>query len=79
MPVPSPMLGRLLEEIDDLAEYKTTLRVMYLLQDKKGFPRYLTRDEVLADRTLVQALATGGEPDHARLDEALERCIRPRR
>lgn len=75
VPVPSPMLGQLLEEIDDLAEFKTTLRAMYLLQEKKGFPRFLTHGELLADRTLVHALATDGQPDHGRIDAAVRKAV----
>ena len=75
MPLPSPMFGQLLEEIDDLAELKSTLRVMYLLQEKKGFPRFLTHAELLADRTLVTALATDGRPDHPRIEEALQKAV----
>jgi DNA replication protein len=75
IPVPSPMFGLLLEKIDDLAEFKTTLRVMYLLQEKKGFPRFLTHSELLADRTLVQALATDGQPDHERIELAVQKAV----
>lgn len=75
MPVPSPMFGQLLESIDDLAELKATLRVMYLLQEKKGFPRYLTNGELLADRILVQALATDGEADHENVEAAVQKAV----
>jgi len=75
IPVPSPMFGLLLEKIDDLAEFKTTLRVMYLLQEKKGFPRFLTHSELLADRTLVQALATDAQPDHERVELAVQKAV----
>ena len=75
VPVPSPMFGQLLEEIDDLAEFKTTLRAMYLLQGKKGFPRFLTHGELLADRTLVNALAVDGHADHGRIDAAIQKAV----
>jgi DNA replication protein len=75
IPVPSPMFGLLLEKIDDLAEFKATLRVMYLLQEKKVFPRFLTHSELMADRTLVQALATDGQPDHKRIELAVQKAV----
>ena len=34
--VPSILLGRLLEEIDDLAELKCTLRLVWMLQNSQG-------------------------------------------
>ena len=61
-PVPTPLFGPLLEEIDDLTELKCTLRLIWLLYYKKGFPRYVTSGELLADRVLVKALA-GPESD----------------
>ena len=55
-PVPSPLFGPLLEEIDDLSELKCTLRLVWLLNNKRGFPRYVTSSELLADSVLVRAL-----------------------
>ncbi|MGH2545112.1 MAG: DnaD domain-containing protein [Ardenticatenaceae bacterium] len=74
-PVPNPVFGPLLEQIDDLAELKVTLRVIWLLHEKKGFPRFLTLDELLSDRTLVTALSTDGQPDHERVERALAKAV----
>ncbi len=52
-PVPNPLLGPLLTEINDLAELKCTLRVLWLLHRKKGHPRYVTSTELLSDRVLL--------------------------
>ena len=45
IPAPAPLFGTLLEQIDDLAELKCLLRVLWLLQQKKGYPplRYAQR------------------------------------
>ena len=75
VPVPSPIFGPLLEQIDDLAELKCTLRVICLLHEKKGYPRYVTLKELLADRTLVTALADDGSPDHAEIKRAMSRAV----
>ena len=72
IPVPSPLFGPLLEQIDDLAELKATLRVIWLLHQKRGHPRFLTRGELAADRTLAKALAGAG----VRMNEALARAVR---
>ena len=45
LPVPSPLFGELLEDIDDLSELKCLLRVIWLLQQKRGYPRYVTLAE----------------------------------
>ena len=75
VPVPSPVFGPLLEQIDDLAELKCTLRVIWLLHQKKGYPRFVTLEELLADRTLVTALADDGLPDHTEIERAVSRAV----
>ena len=72
IPAPAPLFGVLLEQIDELAELKCLLRVLWLLQQKKGYPRFVSHSEALADRTLATAL--GGEPDA--IARALDACVR---
>ena len=55
-PVPNPLFGPLLEAIGDPAELKCTLRALWLLHQKKGYPRYLTAGELLSDRVLLIGL-----------------------
>ena len=76
VPVPSPVLGELLAQIDDLAELKCVLRVIWLLQQKRGGPRLVTLGEVLADRTLAAALSPDGAPDPDAVRRALGRAVR---
>lgn len=76
IPVPVPFFGPLLEQIDDLAELKCTLRIIWLLQQKKGYPRFVTLNELLADRTLVNALASEGAPDHGRIKQGLGKAVK---
>ena len=76
VPVPSPVLGELLTQIDDLAEMKCVLRVIWLLQRKRGSPRFVTLSEVLADRTLAAALSPDGAPDPDAVRRALGRAVR---
>lgn len=72
IPAPAPLFGALLEQIDDLAELKCTLRILWLLQQKKGFPRFVTLKEARADRTLANALP----PDPDAIPKALDACVR---
>ena len=60
-PVPDPLLGALLEQIDDLAELKCTLRVLWLLKHKPEDARLVFEAEVLADPTLNRGLANQGD------------------
>ena len=76
IPVPSPVFGPLLEQIDDLGELKCTLRVIWLLHEKKGFPRYVTLKELLADRVLAKALAAGSKDAGAEISRSLALAVR---
>ncbi len=62
-PVPDPFFNSLLEEIEDLAELKVTLRVVWLLGRRRGQARYVTEEELLGDGTLAQSFrGAGGDP-----------------
>ena len=74
-PVPNPVFGPLLEQIDDLAELKCTLRVIWALHEKRGYPRFITLSELLADRTLARALGNDGSPHRVRVQAALDRAV----
>ena len=74
-PVPNPLFGPLLEQIDDLAELKATLRVISALHEKRGYPRFVTLSSLLADRTLKRALSDGASPHRAKVESALARAV----
>lgn len=75
-PVPNLLFGPLLEEIDDLPLLKCLLRLLWLHYQKKGFPRFLTRDELMADRTLARALSAEGSPLGVALEDSLGKAER---
>lgn len=58
IPVPAPVFGELLQEIQDINELKIILRIFRLLHNKKGLERYVSIDELLADRVLSTALGS---------------------
>ena len=61
-PTPDPLFGPLLEEIQDLAELKVTLRGLWLLHHKRQGPRAVSLAEFLSDPTLLRGLDAGAEP-----------------
>ena len=64
-PAPDPLLGPLLEEIQDMAELKVALRGLWLLHHKRPVSKQNVRavalEEFLADTTLLRALGPGAE------------------
>ena len=56
-PVPNPLLGAILESIDNLAELKCILRALWHLHRKKGPLRYVTLQDLALDPVLRRELA----------------------
>ena len=74
-PLPNLFFSKLLPAIDDLAELKVTLHIFWLLHQKKGYLRYVSRQELEADGALLGGLrGTGQEPEEC-LGQALERAV----
>ena len=76
LPVPAPLLESLLEEIDDLAELKCTLRVIAMLHVKKGHPRFVTLGELQADRTLNRSLGQDGDSASQSIEQGMAKAVR---
>ncbi len=59
-PVPNPLFGQLLEQIQDLAELKVTLRGFWLLHRKRTQPHLARLGEFLSDTALLRGLKDAG-------------------
>lgn len=70
--IPEPAFSKLIPMIDDLAELKLTLHVMWRLRQQRGEVRYLRRADLASDQVLMSGL--GSQPSAA-LDSALERAV----
>jgi len=60
-PVPNLFLSRLMPEISDITELKVTLHLFATLYRKRGYPRFVTYDELLNDAGLMASLRPEGE------------------
>ncbi len=74
-PIPNPVFGPLLEEMDDLEELKVTLRIHWMVHQKKGFPRFVTLQELMGDSTLARAIKAQGTDLEEALKKALSKAI----
>jgi DnaD/phage-associated family protein len=70
-PIPNVFLSSLLPQITDMAELKTTLHVFGALYRKKGYPRFVTYQELLGDKGLQRSLGQLSEPTDTALLDAL--------
>jgi len=75
VPVPGPLLGPLLEQIDDLAELKCTLRLVALLHQKRGHPRFVSLGELQADRILARSMPVDTEPASEKIEAGIGRAV----
>lgn len=70
--IPEPVFTELVPIVDDLAELKLTLHVLWRLGRQRGKVRYLRRADLTLDPVLLSALGDG--PAEA-LSRALERAV----
>ena len=69
--VPDPVLGVLLQEIQDLSELKVTLRGFWLTKQKKGAVRPIHINEFLNDKVLVEGLSNYGDSTEGSIRKGL--------
>ena len=72
--IPNAVLGRVLASIYDADEIKLILRAIWLLEHQRGYPRYITRDDLRRDRVLSVAIADQSDFDRI-LKSAIERGV----
>ena len=70
-PVPNPLLGPILEEVQDLTELKVTLRALWMLHRKKGPLKAVTISELAGDRSLLRGLGAGGKDPESEVRRGL--------
>ncbi len=61
-PIPNVFFTQLLPEIDDPAELKITLHVIWAIYQKRGYPRFVTYRELLSSPVLMRGLVSNGSP-----------------
>ena len=73
-PVPNPVFGPILEQIQDLAELKVTLRGLWLFHRKRAH-RAVSLDEFLADRSLIRGLKSEGKEAEEEIRRGLRLAV----
>jgi len=75
--LPRSVFTELIPLIDDLAELKLTLHVLWRLRQQRGTMRYLRLDDLVSDDVLLSSLAetSGGEGPTRVLRSALGRAV----
>lgn len=74
--VPDFFLTKLLPQISDIAELKTTLHIFQALYHKRGYPRFTTYKELLGNKSLMSSFKGDVKPPDEVLRRALEMATR---
>jgi DNA replication protein len=74
--VPDFFLNKLLPQISDIAELKTTLHIFQTLYHKRGYPRFTTYKELLDNKSLMSSLRGDARTPDDALRHALELATR---
>ena len=61
-PLPNLFFSTLLPQISDIAELKTTIHLLGALYRKRGYPRFITYQELLTNKSLMRSLKQGTKP-----------------
>ena len=75
-PIPNLFFSGLLPEIEDITELKLTLHIFRAIYGKKGYPRFISYPELLADKSLALSLRTGEQAAGDALNLALEMAVK---
>jgi DNA replication protein len=61
-PIPNVFFSAVLPEVDDLAELKVTLHIMWAVYQKRGYPRFVSYRELLSSHVLMNGIVNNGSP-----------------
>ncbi len=74
--LPNLFFSKLMPQINDIAELKTTLHIFEQLYHKRGYPRFVTYKELLNNTSLMSSLREVAKPPDAVLRKALAMAAR---
>jgi DnaD/phage-associated family protein len=55
-PIPNILITKLIPKIDNIVEIKAILHIFWLLSRKKGYPRYVTFQDLLNDPVIIDCM-----------------------
>ncbi|MCJ7654427.1 MAG: DnaD domain protein [Dehalococcoidia bacterium] len=74
-PIPNLFFTGVMPKIDGVAELKTILYVFWLLSRRRGYPQFVTYNELLSDPVLMGGIGGGTKPKDEVLRLALEQAV----
>jgi len=74
-PIPNLFFTVVMPKIDGVAELKIILHVFWLLSRRRGYPQFVTYNELLSDPVLMGGIGGGTKPKDEVLRLALEQAV----
>jgi DNA replication protein len=74
-PIPNLFFTVVMPKIDGVAELKVVLHVFWLLSRRRGYPQFVTYNELLSDTVLMSGIGGGTRPKDGVLRLALEQAV----
>ena len=75
MPLPNLFVTVVMPQIQDITELKVTLHIFWLLSRRRGYPRFVTYSELIADPVLVGGMGQESESSEKTLKRALSLAV----
>ena len=75
-PIPNLFISRMMSQISDITELKTTLHIFKLIYAKKGYPRFVSLGELTGNASLMDNLGQDDKPTEEILNNALELAVK---
>ena len=74
-PIPNLFFTEAMPQIDDIAELKAILHVIWLLSRRRGYPQFVTCNELMSDPILMGGIGSGARTKGEILRQALDRAV----
>jgi DNA replication protein len=75
-PLPNIFFSEVLPRMESMAEIKVVMHVFFLLSRRKGYPRFVSYEELSNDPIVIKGLGGGEESTGEMLGRSLEEAIR---
>ncbi len=74
-PIPNLFFTEVMPQIDDIVELKMILHVLWLLSRRRGYPQFVTYNELLSAPIFMGGIEGGAKPKGEILRQALDQAV----
>ena len=75
-PIPNLFISKLLPQIEDINELKVTLHIFRAVYGRRGYPRFVSRKDLISDPGIIRSLDAKTEESEKLLSNALDMAVK---